>query len=253
MSTLKVFKTLRRVFSVNPTLAPNQRIAKNICTILKYSDLKSLKSKNLLSDLNSEVIHLVLSNPYLKIQSCLYFFKFLQRNLTFCSYKPDLQAYVILKVKSKKVCRSKNYVEFCCCYDNLGFPVSVIADLVDEYDYEKMISPKLLDTLFRVSADDELFNEALEFFHYMKNNGVELEERSCMVFLRALKRANNMVDSGVQITAMSVVVDVLCKIGEIRKARKLIDGMGGRGVKPNVFTYSSWLDACIRKHDMTGK
>ncbi|KAA8550346.1 hypothetical protein F0562_002030 [Nyssa sinensis] len=58
-----------------------------------------------------------------------------------------------------------------------------------------------------------------------------------------------MVESGIDVSVFSltVVVDGLCKCGEIKTARELVEEMVGRGIKPNIITCNTLVDACAKR------
>ena len=81
----------------------------------------------------------------------------------------------------------------------------------------------------KVYSDNGKFDQVLEFFGYMKCNGIEIDGRTCTVHLLALKKADQvelgldflypMIESNVEISeySLSVVVAGLCSIGEIKE------------------------------------
>lgn len=130
----------------------------------------------------------------------------------------------------------------------------IVSSIGGECNEPKFVD-KFCDMLFRVYVDNRMFDSALELFDYARKSGLEIEERSCFVFLLDLKRSGNvelsleflrrMVDSGVEISVYSLttVVDGLCKKGEAVRAKALMDELVCKGFKPNVFTYNTleWL------------
>ncbi|OWM74644.1 hypothetical protein CDL15_Pgr005224 [Punica granatum] len=53
---------------------------------------------------------------------------------------------------------------------------------------------KLCDLLFQVYADNKMFDEAVGVYDFMESRGFEIDERSCMVCLLALKRFGTLED-----------------------------------------------------------
>ena len=58
-----------------------------------------------------------------------------------------------------------------------------------------------------------------------------------------------MVESGIEVSvySLSVVVDGLCWSGEVKRGRELVEEMIGRGIKPNVVTFSVMVNACAKR------
>nr|POE50306.1 pentatricopeptide repeat-containing protein [Quercus suber] len=149
--------------------------------------------------------------------------------------------------------------------DNLQCPVSIIVSLIEEDGFnEPKFVVKLCDMLMRVYSDNRMCEEAVGVFDYMEKNGFEIEERSCFVLLLALKKCDRvescfeffrqMVESDVEITvyAMTSVIDGLCRRGEVERGRELMAEIVGRGIKPNVITYNTFVNAYVERKDFRG-
>ncbi|CAI8585918.1 unnamed protein product [Vicia faba] len=120
--------------------------------------------------------------------------------------------------------------------------------------------------LFRVCSDNRLFPEAVRVFDYVEEKGFVIEERSCFVLLLALKRCGEielclrffrrMVESNgieIRVQSLTLVIDGLCKRGEVEKAKELMDEMVTKSiVKPTVFTYNTLLNAYVGRKDRSG-
>nr|GLL30536.1 pentatricopeptide repeat-containing protein At2g32630 [Ipomoea trifida] len=262
MSAQAFFKTVKRVFPKKS----DAEIASSISKTLTKSTWNGLDiNPSLISSINPQVARLVLSNPHVPHLSCLNFFKFLQNNKSLTVSKPDLQAHIILVLRlfrARKFNQGKDILNAVAADDSLRRPVSEIADLVRENNGNPKMVVKLMDMLLRVYVDNMRFKEAEEVFDYLKNNEFEIDDRSCMVYLLAVKRSNQfhsmfeffqkMVKANVKITvySMTMVIDGLCKRGEVDKARKLMDDMLCRGVKPNEYTYNTLLDRYVKNSDL---
>ncbi|KAK7837227.1 pentatricopeptide repeat-containing protein [Quercus suber] len=219
-------------------------------SIAKLLKIFNKATTSLLSNLNSHIIHLVLSNPHVPPRSCLSFFKFLQKNQSLTPQKPDLRAHVTLVCRlygARKFTKMKNILICIVADDNLQCPVSIIVSLIEEDGFnEPKFVVKLCDMLMRVYSDNRMCEEAVGVFDYMEKNGFEIEERSCFVLLLALKKCDRvescfeffrqMVESDVEITvyAMTSVIDGLCRRGEVERGRELMAEIVGRGIKPNI-------------------
>lgn len=148
MSTAKLLKTLNKVIPSNPTLISNHEIAEKLAKTLVSSGLKPLQATpSLLSNLNSHIIHLVLSNPHVPPPTCLSFFKFLQKNQSLTPQKPDLRAHVTLVWRlygARKFAEMKNILNCIVADDNLRCPVSIIVSLIEEDGFSE---PKFVGKL----------------------------------------------------------------------------------------------------------
>ncbi|KAK2999272.1 hypothetical protein RJ639_023467 [Escallonia herrerae] len=265
MSTQNFFKCVNKFFPQNPTSKSDLHIANSIIKILINSQSSTLQiGPSLTSSLTPHITHLVLTNPQVPTQSCLQLFNLLQRNP---SQKPTFQTVLALVTrlfKARKYAIAKNILNQSVISNNLRYPFCEIASLVSENCEGPKVVVKLFDMLFRVYADTRRFQDGLEVFEYMVDKGFEIDERSCMVYLLALKRCSEleslsvffrrMVESGVSITvySMTIAIDTLCKVGDVNKARELMDEVGKMGTKPNVYTYNTLIDAYVRERDFGG-
>ncbi|PPS11918.1 hypothetical protein GOBAR_AA08739 [Gossypium barbadense] len=237
------------------------RCPKEIAEVLVKSGLKPFKTNpSLISGLNSNTTDLVLSNPNLPIHSCTLFFNFLRTNLSLTPQKPNLQTHLSFIRRLHKAGNFeeiKQVLKFILSDDNLRYPVEEILSLFDfEFDNSYFLN-KLSDFLFRVCVDNKRFEEANLVFDYMKKMGFNIDERSCILYLVALKKSDKgdsfllffrrMVESGVEIGAysMTIVIDGLCRRGEVEKGRELMNEMASKGVKANVVTYNTILNAYV--------
>ncbi|KAJ0088949.1 hypothetical protein Patl1_32143 [Pistacia atlantica] len=268
MSIQKLLQAFNKTHFTNPTSIAHQAIASNIAKTLIKSGLKPFETTPLLlSNFNSDIANLVLSNSNLPPQSCLRFFKFLRRNPSPVAHKPDLQAHVILicrLYKAQKFAEMKNVLSYIATDVSLRCPVINLVSLIENETAEAKFVEKLCDMLFRVYADNRLFDEAMSVFDYMENSGMKIDERSCMVYLIALKRGDQMnmcfgffqrmVKANVNITVytMTIAIDGLCKTGDFKRARDLMDEMIGKGIKANVFTYNTLINGYIKRKDFVG-
>ncbi|CAI8619506.1 unnamed protein product [Vicia faba] len=213
------------------------------------------------------VTYRVLSDPILQPHSCLSFFHFLKTHHSNHSLKPDLKAHLILfsrLFKARKFATIKTILNSVVTDSQFRSPVSGIVDLLDEFEFHFV--DKLCDMLFRVCSDNRLFPEAVRVFDYVEEKGFVIEERSCFVLLLALKRCGEielclrffrrMVESNgieIRVQSLTLVIDGLCKRGEVEKAKELMDEMVTKSiVKPTVFTYNTLLNAYVGRKDRSG-
>jgi len=188
--------------------------------------------------------------------SCSNFFNFKQ--------SPNLETHLALVVdllKSKEFAEAENILNAVVVTDGLRKPVSKIASLLSENHVNRKVMGKMFNMLFSVYVNNMRFTEALQVFDYMKKGRFRIDDRACMVYLLAMKRQrqydslfeffHKMVEFNVKITvySMTVVVDGLCKMGEVCEARKLVDEMASKGVKPSDYTYNILLQAYMKIQD----
>ncbi|KAK1562941.1 hypothetical protein Q3G72_019597 [Acer saccharum] len=257
MSTQK-FK--RSLSTIHPPINPHQQTASNIARVLSHSGIQHLKNSPLiLSTLNSHAVQLIFSNPTLPLRSCLDFFNFLRQNPL---NKPDLVTHLTLISRLYNV-RQFTDIQFvlnCTANDvNLRTPISNIVSLVDNGTDDPIFVEKLCEMLFLVYADNGMFEEAIGVFDYMEKSGFKIHQWCCKVLLLALKRCGKtdmcysffrrMVGADVDITvhSMTIVIDGLCKRGEVERAKDLMEEMVTKGIEPNVVTYNTLINGfCIK-------
>lgn len=186
-------KTLLAAFTksipkISTPVGPDQRIASLISKSLRTCQIPQFPA----TSLHPNIINLVLSNTHLPPQSCFNFFNSLQPN------KLNLiEPYILLSCrlyKSKDFALAKDILKQLAINNHIQQPIQKIMSFVNgncSNAFSKVVLGKLFDTLFRVYADNERFEESLEVFDYMKSNGFsKIDERSCMVFLLAAKRCD---------------------------------------------------------------
>jgi pentatricopeptide repeat protein len=228
-------------------LSSDQEAARRItaCLVEKSTIGKLQSNPSLLFNLNSNVTRLVLSEPTLPTQSCIDFFKLLREFES--NLKPDLTAVVTLSHRLYSNRRFNEMRSLLNSVVNDGFykrPVEELGSAMVDCDIseEKFeFFEKFFDLVFRVYVDNGMFEEGLRVFDYMVKKGLSIDERSCIVFLVAAKKRRRidlcleifrrMVDSGVKITvySLTIVVEGLCRRGEVEKKRFLGCGRGFEG------------------------
>ncbi|CAI9770791.1 unnamed protein product [Fraxinus pennsylvanica] len=174
-------KTVKGYQIQTPYINPKAKIGDTIIsTILIPSNSQPIPTA-LLSKLTPGLVHLILSDPHLKLPKCLDFFNFLLKNQSSINFKLNLESHFIL------ICRLVKQRKFTDAERLLGF-------------------------FFK---DEKL----------------------------------RMVDMGIEVSVFSltVVVDGLCKNGEIKRAKELVDEMLSSGIKPNVITFNIMVNACTKR------
>ncbi|KAL2950624.1 hypothetical protein AAZX31_19G000100 [Glycine max] len=258
-------KTLSRIlskFTSFPPPTPQHLQLAHTITLTLLNNPYSKLHPSLIPCISPHVTYRVLSDPTLPPLSCLTFFNFLP--------SPDLNARLILLYR---LFAARRFAAMRTLLDSLVTteietkrPVSDVVSLVDECDFEPHFVETLCDMLFRVCADNRMFRDALKVFDYVMEKGLVVEGRSCFILLLALKKCNKvelcvrffrrMVESGrvdIGVQSLTIVVDVLCRRGEVGRAKELMNEMATRGVvRPTVFTYNTLLNACVVRKDREG-
>ncbi|KAL1367365.1 hypothetical protein AAHE18_02G047200 [Arachis hypogaea] len=223
--------------------------------------------QSMISCITPHVTYQVLSNPNLPPHSLLSFFNFLRSRNFNITHILDIKAHVILLSRlfeARKFATMKSILSSVVIDGKLCCPIPGVVSLVGELDPH--FAEKLFDMLFRVCSDNRLFEEAFRVFDYAKTMGLGIEERSCFVLLLALKKCgeldlcrrffHRMLESGriqIRVQSLTLVVDVLCRGGEVEKAKELMAEMASKDiVKPTVFTYNTLLNAYVRRKDQRG-
>ncbi|CAN1231209.1 Pentatricopeptide repeat-containing protein At2g32630 [Linum perenne] len=266
MASQRLLQAYKRVIPVRPCSTSDEEMAKMVAQQLKKSGLRAVKAMPSLNpNLNSEVTCLVLSNPDINPRSCLSFFNFLQSDQSI-SQKPNVEATIILLLrlfKDRKFLDMRNVLTRIVLGD-VRFTVTNLMPLVSAKFDEPIFAEKLCDLLFRVYADARMFTEGLEVFCYMINNGLKVDERSCIVYLLASKRCDEMemcsglfrrmIKANVEITvySLTIVIDGLCRRGSVARAKELMVEMSVKGIRPNVITYNTILNGYVKRKDPVG-
>nr|GLL43119.1 pentatricopeptide repeat-containing protein At2g28050 [Ipomoea trifida] len=222
--------------------------------------LSAHHTPTLLSKLTPNLVHLIISDPHLKTPKCIEFLGFLIKNQSLVSFDLNFDAHLTL------VCRLAKAQEFADAEALLGalsslenFRYTVLASFIESRDVSLRIASKVFNWLLKAYSDNREFGKALEIFDYMRNNGIEINERTCTVHLIELMKCDQcslglkffywMVESGIEVSvySLTVVVDGLCKFGEVKRAREVVEEMGSKGIKPNIITFNTLVDACTKR------
>ncbi|GAB2285071.1 hypothetical protein Dimus_019526 [Dionaea muscipula] len=217
----------------------------------------------LLSNVTSRKLHLMLSDPNVKTSTCLQVFNFLRENHSRLSFEPDLRAHLTLicrLITSQKFTDAEDLVKFVAVDQSHKYPFSSLANWVDKFCKESRIIIKLMNLFLGAYSDHQMFDMASATFDYMRNNGVQISERTCTGHLCvlvkhgqigvALQFFRGMIDSGMEVSVFSltVVVNGLCGIGEMKMGRELVEEMISKGIlNPNLVTFNTLVDACAKR------
>ncbi|EOY34445.1 Pentatricopeptide repeat-containing protein, putative [Theobroma cacao] len=258
---LKTLKTVKKSYPSGLSSKPYQPLPDFISQFLTTS--KPLDASTI-SDLNPTTFHDILTNPDLKASKCFRFFNLVIKNQSLVSFKPDLQAHLTLTcrlLKARLFSDAEAMLKSVSVDESLRYPFLVIASAVENCCFESKVITKFYNLMLKVYSDNGKFGEVLKTFDYMKNNGIKIDERTCTVHLIALKGADElglalhffylMVETGIEISVYSLtaVVDGLCRNGDVKKGREIVEEMADRGIKANVITYNIMIDACAKRWD----
>ncbi|KAI7743374.1 hypothetical protein M8C21_003557 [Ambrosia artemisiifolia] len=213
------------------------------------------------STLTPNTVNLILTDPNINTHKTLSLFNIILKNQSLLPFKIHIEHYatVICRlIQSRSFLEANNLLDSLANHQNLRYYVSVPAN---QCFHSRNVS-KMFNLMLKVYSDTRKFDAGLETFDYMRDNGIEISERMCLVYLIGLMRSQEfglclgflckMMDSGVvnvSVYTLTVVVDGLCKNGEIKSARELVERGMCRGVGPNVVTFNTLVDACCRRWD----
>ncbi|XP_057982209.1 pentatricopeptide repeat-containing protein At2g32630-like [Malania oleifera] len=154
--------------------------------------------------------------------------------------------------------------------------VSDIDTFVEDFCNEPKITTKLFDMLFEVYADIKLLEEVSGVFERMVRKGIEIDERSCVVYLLALKKSgegkpllgilHRMVDAGkdrskerraldfkevdeilrlmeedavdYKMSTYTILIKGYSSNGKIEEVGTLFEGVHEKGIEPNLLVYT---------------
>ncbi|PRQ33469.1 putative pentatricopeptide [Rosa chinensis] len=217
---------------------------------------------SLLSKLNPNSLHLILSEPTLSASKCLVFFNFLLKNQSFISFKLDLQAHLTLicrLIRARKITLAEHVFKSISVDQNSRYPFRAIASCVEVCCLEPVVEAKLFNLMLKVYSDIKNFDGGLEAFDYIKSIGIRIDERTYNFFSVAMNRAGEVekgIDflyrllysgTGVSVYCLTAVVEGMCRNGEITRSRELVQEMAGRGIKPNIITFNIMVEACAKR------
>ncbi|KAL2471020.1 Pentatricopeptide repeat-containing protein [Abeliophyllum distichum] len=265
MSIQKFIQNLKTVKGnqiQTPYINPKSKIGDTIITKILISSNSQPIPIALLSKLTPRLVHLILSDPHLKLPKCLDFFNFLLKNQSLINFKLNLESHFILicrLVKQRKFTDAERLLGFFSNDENLRYPFPVIASCIRNRCGESRIPTKIFNMMLKVYSDSQRFKQVVDTFNYMESNGIQINEKTCTVILIELIKCDQlelglelfyrMLDSGIEVSVFSltVVVDGLCKNGEINRAMELVEEMVTRGLKPNIITCNIMVNASTKR------
>ncbi|XP_076887127.1 uncharacterized protein LOC143537191 [Bidens hawaiensis] len=139
--------------------------------------------------------------------------------------------------------------------------------VLESQRFDSVTVSKRFNLMLKAYSDTANFNSALETFNYMTNNRIYINKQTCYSYLIKLIRTEQllglgldvlykMMEAGVHVSVytLTVVVDRLCKVGDIKAGRELVKHamrMSGKVRpsvdKPNVVTFNTLIGACCRR------
>ncbi|KAI3412271.1 uncharacterized protein J3R85_017519 [Psidium guajava] len=254
---------LKALTNSRPTRSPNLygELYRRIDRIAPSTTPFDPPPRPLLSDLSRALLDRILSDPHLHSSKCLAFFDYLLENLPSLSFRPNLRSHLILAcrlLKATNFSAAERLLKSVLIGRNSPHPFPVIACVIEKCCVMARIRAKLLEMMFKVYSGHGLFDQASLAFDYMRRRRVQINERACTVHLLALKRSDQiglcveffskMVDSdvGISVYSLTVVVDGLCRNGTVKMARELVEQMSRKRVEPNIVTFNTLVDACVK-------
>ncbi|XP_065869379.1 pentatricopeptide repeat-containing protein At2g28050 [Euphorbia lathyris] len=260
MASQKFFVTLKTVKRNRLSfLSPKscQEISRSI------SEALISPSSTFLSNLNSAQLHQILSNPHIQPLKCLRFFNLISGNQSSIPFKADLQAHLTLisrLLEGRRFSEAENLLKSVSIEESSRYPFPLLASTIEKCCcFELKVTAKLFNLMLKVYSGNNKFYRVLETFDHMKNNGINIDERTCTMHLLALDKHdqmslaleffNRMIEFDIEVSAYSLmaVANGLCKIGEIKRCRALVEQMVSKGVHPNIATYNVILAACAKR------
>lgn len=266
---LQNLRTVKKCHLPNPSLNPRAKIADTIIsTVLITSTWQPIPTTTttLLSNLTPTLVHLILSDPHIKIPKCINFFYFLLKNQSLLSFKLNVETHLTLLcrlLKSRNFEDAENLLSSLLIHENFRCPFSAVTSFFDNNSVKPSVHSKVFNLILKVYSDSQEFEKAADTFCYMKNTGIEINERTCTIYLIQLIRCDKlelglelfyqMLDLNVEVSVFSltVVVDGLCRRGEIKTAREFVEEMVTKGIKPNIITCNTLVDACTKIWNFT--
>lgn len=180
------------------------------------------------------------------------------------SFKPDLEAHLTLTLRllrERRFSDAEKKIQSVAVIEYSTYPFSVIAPTVGNCCNDPKVVAKFFNSMLKVYSDCRMFDLVSKVFDYMKIKGIGMDERTCTVHLLTLRSADllqwgldffyRMVESDVEVSvySLTVMVDWFCRSGEVKRGRKLVEEMIGRGIKPNSVTFNVMLNACAKRWD----
>ncbi|KAK4772257.1 hypothetical protein SAY86_014032 [Trapa natans] len=215
------------------------------------------------SDLDLSSLHGILSDHYIPSSTCLKLFNFLLTHHSSISFEPDLLSHLIVAcrlLKATKFSEAKKVIKFVTVDQMLRYPFPLIADEFHGCPCKPRTAAKFFNTMLQVYSENCLYDEALMAFNHMKAKGIQVNERTCTVHILALGKCaevercveffHRMLKTGtpVSVYSLTAVVEGLCRSGEIKMGRELVEEMVRRGaVRPNVVTFNVLIAACAKR------
>jgi len=215
----------------------------------------------ILSTLTPTIVNLVLSNRRIKTGRCFSFFNIISENQSLVPFKIQIEHYLTLisrAIKSFKFEDAERLLTSLSNEGNLRYPFSDVVSFAESQCLDSGLLSKMFNLMLKVNSDRGKFIVAFETFNYMRNHGIAIDERTCCIYLMALLRCQhlvlglvffyNMVESGIDVSvySLTVMVDGLCKSGEIKRARELVEAVC-KNIEPNVITFNTLVDACCKR------
>ncbi|GJV26599.1 pentatricopeptide repeat-containing protein [Tanacetum coccineum] len=162
----------------------------------------------------------------------------------------------IVERMRKDECKITNdiFLVMCRAYRRVHKPHDVMRIFQKMKEYECEPTLKAYITVFSILVDENQLKVALKFYRYMRQLGFPPNVSSLNVLIKALLKNSGTMDLAIQIFhempnhgcipdtyTYGTLINGLCRLGKISKARKLLKEMEAKGCSPSVVTYTSLI------------
>ncbi|KAL4576977.1 hypothetical protein LXL04_013078 [Taraxacum kok-saghyz] len=238
-----------------------RKIADVIISSATQTSTATKTAAAILATLTPTIFQSVLSNRRIRTGRCLSFFNIISENQFSIPFKIETEHYLTLicrTIKSFKFEDTETLINSLVHEGNLKYPFSNVLSFAESQCLDPKILSKMFNLILTGYSDIGKFFAAFETFNYMRNNRIVIDERTCTIYLITLFRYQRlelglvlfykMLESGIDVSvySLTIVVDGLCKNGDIKKARQLIEAVCNN-IEPNVITFNTLIDACCKR------
>lgn len=163
-------------------------------------------------------------------------------------------------LKGRKFSDAENVLKSVSAEENLRYPCPLLAATIENCCcLEPKVTAKLFNLMLKVYSGNNKFDQVLETFDRKKNNGIDIDEKTCTVHLLSLMRNDQMrlgleffdqmIQLGIEVSvySLTVVVDGLCESEQIKRCREFMEEMVNKGIKTNIITYNIMINACAKR------
>ncbi|OMO65909.1 hypothetical protein COLO4_30932 [Corchorus olitorius] len=235
MSTIRLSEIMKKALVTSEIRGRAAEITK----ILTISGRKAFKENpSLLSNLNSELTNLILSNPRLPLHTCTLFYDLLKSNISPTPLKLSLQTHLTFIIRLYKAEKFRE-----------------IKEVLRRGEVEKATYTALIEYFASVDKHEEVE----KLFDEMRERRIEVDLHlytsmiSWLCQRRKIKRAfvlfDELNDKGLVPNAhvYGALIDGLCKTGQMEAADMLVNHMQNQGIYVNVVIFNTLLNGYCKK------